>query len=339
MPTRRHLLAAPLAAAVLSAPALAQARTRVRFSLNLPRNGSNLAFLFGRDRGFFAEEGIDITDMDPASGADALTRVASSAYDVSFADTTGLPDLVSRAPDAAPLSVFNIFRVTPASVVTWAKDKLDKPADLVGKTLGGPITDNGYRLFPVFFRVNGLDPASVRFNNMDLRMREPAFLRREVDGVTGFDSTIWLNLRLLGVKREDISIMPYAAHGLDIYGNGILVSRKFLRDNEAAIPPLLRAVAKSWREAAKDPKAAAAVLTKIDPIIRADIEEERFRWVLEHQVMTPETAATGLGPVDVARLQRGLDLQVEGFGLPAKIPAERIWSDKYLPAPDLRRMT
>jgi NitT/TauT family transport system substrate-binding protein len=338
MISRRTALALPLAATALAAPARAQSRTRVRFSLNLPRNGSNLAFLFGRERGFFAEEGIEITDMDPAVGADAMTRVASGSYDVSFADATGLPDLVNRAPDAAPLLVFNIFRVTPASVVTWAKDKLDKPADLIGKTLGGPITDNGYRLFPVFFRVNGLDPAGVKFNNMDLRLREQAFVRREVDGVTGFDSTIWLNLKLLGVKREDISIMPYAAHGLDIYGNGVMVSRKFVRENEAAIPGLLRAVARSWREAARDPKAAAATLTRIDPIIRADIEEERFRWVLQHQVMTPETAAHGLGPVDQARLQKGFDLVVEGFRLPARIAADRIWTDKYLPSAEARRM-
>lgn len=337
MPTRRLVLAAPLGC--LAAPALAQARIRVRFSLNLPRNGSNLAFLAGRERGFFLDEGIEITDMDPASGADALTRVASNAYDVSFADTTGLPELATRSPDAVPLGVFNVFRTTPASVVTWARDNLTRPADLVGKLLGGPITDNGFRLFPVFFRSNGLDPATVRFTNMDLRLREQAFLRREVDGITGFDSTIWLNLKLLGVKREDISIMNYADHGLDIYGNSVLVSRRFLRDHEAAIPAVLRAVARSWREEARHPADAAATLPRIDPLIRADIEEERLRFILERQVLTPETALNGLGPVDPVRFQRGLDQIADGFGLPARIAMDRLWSEKYLPAADLRRLS
>ncbi|MEI8146536.1 MAG: ABC transporter substrate-binding protein [Alphaproteobacteria bacterium] len=330
MTTRRQLLTV-FAASALAHPAIGQTRTRMRFSLNLPRNGSNLPFLFGREKGFFAEEGIDITDMDPASGADAAIRVASNAYDASFADITGMPELAQRSPDAIPLAVFNVFRTTPASVVTWARDGITKPADLVGKTLGGPITDNGFRLFPVFFKQNGLDPSTVSFVNMDLRLREQAFVRREVMGITGFDSTIWLNLKLLGVKREDISIMNYSAHGLDIYGNTVLVSRRFVRDHEAAIPGFLRAVARSWREAARDPKTASETLTRIDSLIRADIEEERFRWVLQHQVLTPETASVGLGPIDRGRMQRGLDLIGQAFGVTSRLDLDRIWTDKYMP--------
>ncbi|MEK9971440.1 MAG: ABC transporter substrate-binding protein, partial [Ferrovibrio sp.] len=94
--TRRAMLAgtgAAAAAAATFAPKriFAQsAKTPVKFSLNLPRNGTNSPFIYALEKGYFAAEGIEITAMDPASGADALQRAATNTYDVSFADLTSL---------------------------------------------------------------------------------------------------------------------------------------------------------------------------------------------------------------------------------------------------------
>ncbi len=340
---RRHLLrvaSAGLASATaaLNQPALAQpaiirARIPLKFSLNLPYNGTNLAFLYGRERGVFADEGFELTAMDPASGADATTRVASNTYDVAFSDVTSLADFHARQPDACPLAVFNIFKSTPAAIISWKSEHIATPADLVGKTLGGPLTDNGYLLFPSFARVNHLDPAAVKFDNVDLRVREAMFLRHGVAGVTGYDSTVWLNLKNLGVKFEDISILYYADFGLDLYSNSILLSRKFLRDQEAAIPALLRACATCWIEAIKDPAAATASLTRTDKMANAAIEQERFEWVLRHQVLGAETSTLGLGGLDPARLQRGLAILDESAGRGTPTPVSAVWSDAWLPPP------
>lgn len=315
--TRRGILG--LAGAALAAPHVwAQAGgVPIRFSLNLPRNGTNSPFIHALERGYFAAEGIRITSMDPAAGADAMQRVATETYDVSFADLPGVAEFHLRNPDSSPMAIFNVYRSTPASIVSWTGANIRRPADLVGKTIGGPVTDNAFRLFPVFFRANGLDPQSVKFNNMDLRLREAVFMRREVDAITGFDSTIWLNLKGLGVKFEDISIMPYSAHGLDLYSNSILVSRKALRDNEAVLPGLVRA----------------------DGLVTRQIELERLEWVLKHQVLTEETTRGGLGDVDRARLQQSIEALAQGLQLPRVVPAEAIWTDKYLPSVADRRVT
>ncbi|MFN8758588.1 MAG: ABC transporter substrate-binding protein [Tagaea sp.] len=311
----------------------------IRFSLNLPRNGTNSPFIHALERGYFAAEGIRITGMDPAAGADAMQRIATETYDVGFADLPGMADFHLRNPDASPMGIFNVYRSTPASIVSWAGSNLRKPADLVGKTIGGPVTDNAFRLFPVFFRANGLDPQSVKFNNMDLRLREAVFMRREVDAITGFDSTIWLNLKGLGVKFDDISIMPYSAHGLDLYSNSLLVSRKTLRDNEAILPGLVRACLRGWRDAIANPASVTDALVRADGLVNRQIELERLEWVLKHQVLTDETRRDGLGDVDRARLGRSIEALAQGLQLPRVVPVEAIWTDKYLPPVDQRRVT
>ncbi|MCA3268129.1 MAG: ABC transporter substrate-binding protein [Azospirillum sp.] len=311
----------------------------IRFSLNLPRNGTNSPFIHALERGYFAAEGIRITGMDPAAGADAMQRIATETYDVGFADLPGMAEFHLRNPDASPMGIFNVYRSTPASIVSWAGSNLRKPADLVGKTIGGPVTDNAFRLFPVFFRANGLDPQSVKFNNMDLRLREAVFMRREVDAITGFDSTIWLNLKGLGVKFDDISIMPYSAHGLDLYSNSLLVSRKTLRDNEAILPGLVRACLRGWRDAIANPASVTDALVRADGLVNRQIELERLEWVLKHQVLTDETRRDGLGDVDRARLGRSIEALAQGLQLPRVVPVEAIWTDKYLPPVDQRRVT
>lgn len=343
-PTRRQALKlggmATLAAALPMPHVWAQAAgTPVKFSLNLPRNGTNTPFIHALERGYFAAEGIRITAMDPGLGADALQRVASETYDASFTDLPLLAEFHARSPEQTPLGVFNVFNLTPTCVVSWKSANVTKPADLVGKTLGGPVTDSGFRLFPVFFRANGLDPASVKFNNMDLRLREAMFVRKEVDAITGFDSTIWFNLKSQGVKFEDISIMRYAEHGLDLYSNSVIVSRKFLRDQSAAITPMLRAVAKGWRDALADHKAPAVAAVKVDPLVNGALETERLEWVLKHQVSTAEVREHGLGAVKRDRLARNIDMLVEGFQLPTKAPVDAIWTDRFLPPLETRKIT
>jgi len=314
------------------------AQVPVRFTLNLPRNGTNSPFIHAMEKGYYAQEGIRIVSMDPAAGADAMQRVASDTYDLGFGDLPALAEWHLKNPDSTPLAVFNIYRSTPAAIVSWKSAKIEKPADLVGRTVGGPLTDNAFRLFPVFFRANGLDPAGVKFNNVDLRLREAVFMRKEVDAVTGFDSTVWLNLRGLGVKFEDISIMLYSKHGLDLYSNTVIVSRKFLRENEASIPGFLRATMKGWRDAAADPVAVTESLFKADGLINKDIERDRLKWILENQVMGPETAKLGLGQIEIPRLQKSIELLAKGMQLPSVVAPEKVWSDKYLPPLDQRKI-
>lgn len=326
--SRRTLMAG--AAAALATPALGQSRIPIRFSLNLPYNGTNLAFLYGRERGIFTDHGFDVTAMDPALGNDATTRVASGSYDVAFSDITGLPDFYAQQPDYVPLAVFNIYRTTPAAIVSWRKDNIRTPADLVGKVLGGPPTDNAFLLFPDLARVNQLDTSKMTIRNVDLQLRDGLFLRHEFDAITGFDSTIWLNLKSKGVKLDDINIMYYAAFGLDLYSNSVMVSRKFLRDHEAAIPALVAACKQSWLAARADPQGATDALTKVEKLANAPIERDRFEWVLAHQVLPPGVTDAAFGDLDVARLQRGLDI-LDATAKRKPTPASAIWSSAYLP--------
>src|SRR5262249_16885865 len=135
-----------------------------------------------------------------------------------------------------------------------------------------------------------------------------------------------------------IAIMRYADHGLDLYSNSVIVSRKFLRDHAAAITPMLRAVAKGWRDALADHAAPAAAAVKVDPLVNGPLETERLEWVVKYQVSTPEVRALGLGAVKPERLARNIAQLVEGFQLASTAPVDAIWTDRFLPPLEDRKI-
>jgi hypothetical protein len=54
--------------------------------------------------------------------------------------------------------------------------------------------------------------------------------------------------------------------------------------------------------------------------------------------MGPETAKSGLGQIEIPRLQKSIELLARGLELPGVVAPDRICSDKYLPALDQRRI-
>jgi NitT/TauT family transport system substrate-binding protein len=310
----------------------------IKFSLNAPKDGSNAAFIHALAQGYFKEAGLN-PSLDPSGGAgDSIQRVASETYDAAFSDLTVLIEFNAKNPAQGPLGVLNIYSRSPTCIVVWKSSGVTKPTDLKGKTLGAPLTDGAFRLFPAFCKATGLDPSTVKTTTVDLRLREALMMRKEVDGVFGFDSTIFFNLKAQGVTLDDVRFLYYSDAGLDFYSNSIIVSKKFVREHPDRIAGLARACARGWRDAITNPPAVIASLVKAEPLAKPDIELERLNWLIKNQIRSADVEAGGLGTLNPAKLARGIDQVAEAFGLPAKPAIGDIYTEAYLPPADVRKL-
>jgi NitT/TauT family transport system substrate-binding protein len=137
----------------------------------------------------------------------------------------------------------------------------------------------------------------------------------------------------MGTKLEELSFMYYADGGLELYSNGIVVSQRMLREQRDRVAAVVRACARGWRDAIKDPREAVDALAKVDPRIDSATELARFEWIKERQVLTPAVRANGLGVVDPARLRR-LAAQIAGPAAAAQpFAVEQVFDASFLPAP------
>ena len=339
--TARRALIGVLAATVLTIialPARAQQDTPIKFQLDWRFEGPAAMFLVPVAKGYFKAEKLNVSvDAGNGSGG-AVTRVATGAYDMGFADLAALMEFHANNPGATnkPVAVMMVYNNTPAAVLALKKSGIKTPADLSGKKLGAPVFDAGRKAFPLFAKANGI--SNVSWTAMDPPLRETMLVRGEVDAITGFSFTSLLNIEARGVKADDVVILPYPSHGVKLYGNAVIVGEDFLKKNPAAVKAFLRAFTKGMRDVIADPKASIATVKARDGIIDVALEERRLKLALDATVLTPDARAEGFGAVSGPRLSLMASQVSDAFGTKERVKPEAIWNAAFLPSASERNI-
>lgn len=314
----------------------AEAQTRINFTLDWRFEGPAAPFLLALDKGYFAEEGLQVTIDSGNGSAGALTRIATGAYDMGFADFNALVEYIAANPNTGLQAVYMLYNSTPAAVFSLKESGINSPADLAGKTLAAPVFDGGRKAWPAFAAANGLAVDSVTWQSVDPAIRETLLARKQVDAITGFYFTSLLNLEARGVKTEDIQILSYADYGVALYGNAIIAGDALLKNNPEAVAAFNRAFNRALVETIQDPEAAVQYVKKRDGLINEALELRRLKLALDAQVVTDETRADGLGSVNAERLKKSIDQAVSAFGLTSTPAADSLFNASLLPSRESR---
>jgi NitT/TauT family transport system substrate-binding protein len=315
-----------------SVPAQAQELTKLKFTLDWRFEGPAAPFLLAKAKGYFAAEGLDVTvDAGTGSGA-AVTRVATGAYEMGFADFNALVEYDAQNPGSKLQAVYMVYNFSPAAVVSLKKSNITKPLDLVGKTLAAPVFDAGRKAFPAFAKSNKLDPASVKWQSVDPALRETLLARGEVDAITGFSFTSILSLEARGVKEADLNVMLYNDYAVELYGNAIIASPKLIAEKPKAIEGFLRAYNKALKETIANPDAAATYVKAVDALADLPLETRRLKMAITSVIATPEAKANGLGSITEDRMQRSIAETAAAYNLKSVPSGKELFNSAFLPA-------
>jgi NitT/TauT family transport system substrate-binding protein len=325
-----HVAGLALAIFTLLTPASAQP-TDVRFVLDFLLQGQQSPFVLGRERGYYAAQGVNFKAFEPGrGGADSITKVASGIDDIGFGDLSSLIEFNAKNPGQELIAVLMVYDRAPLALISLKKSGISKPADLAGRKGGAPSVDAAFRLFNVFARVNRVDPAKVSWVGVQPQVREPMLVRGDIDFSAGWSMAVVPGLLKLGIPRDDINVMMMNEYGLDLYANAVFTTPAFAKRHPEAVRGFVKATIQSWLGAAADPGAAIAALKKAEPLSDPAIEMTRLKAALDF-VITPRVRANAFGDVDAERLKKHIEIVTTGFHLPRKPLPQEVFDSSYLP--------
>lgn len=319
-----------LAAALVSATPL-MAQETMPFALDWRFEGPSAPYFLAIDNGHFAEAGLDVEVTAGQGSLDAIPKVASGAFPMGFADINSLVRFLDQNPGAPVIAAMMVYDSPPFAIVGRVSQGISGIEDLEGSVLGAPPPDGAWAQFPILAAVNDIDVSTITVEPVGFPTREPMLAEGSVDSVTGFNFSSFLSLARLGIPEDDITTILFADHGVELYGNAIIVNTDFAAENPETVTAALAAIAAGWADAIADPAAGAAAVIARNPAGDVDLEQRRLELAIESNVLTDYVVENGMGGIDADRMATALEQLTLTYEFQNEVDASLYFTDAYLP--------
>ena len=248
-----------------------------------------------------------------------------------FGDINSLIKFRDQNPTAPIKAVFMVYNRPPFAIVARKSRGVTTPKALEGKKLGAPAADGAFAQWKIFVQANAIDASKVTIENVGFPVREPMLAAGQVDAITGFSFSSYINLKDRGVPVDDIVVLLMADYGVNLYGNSIIVNPKFAAEHPRRVKGFLRAFLKGLKDTVKDPATAVDSVIKRNDVAKKDVELERLNMALHDNVLTAEVKADGFGGVEAERLDKAIDQIALTYEFKAKPKGADIFDSSFLP--------
>jgi NitT/TauT family transport system substrate-binding protein len=311
-----------------ASPTIAQTPT-VRFVLDFAIQGQQSPFILAANGGYFARAGVNVQVDRGYGSADAITKVASGAYDMAFADIGALIQFRGKQVSPEVVSVFQVYDVAPMVILSLKKSNITKPSDLEGKRLASPPGASSRVMFPLFAAANGLNSSSINWIDITPQLRETLLVRGQADATTALITDL-AGLERLGIAENDLNIMRFRDFGVALYGHCILTTSEFASKNPDTVRKVVKGFAEALKAVIADPGAAIAAIKRREPLVDEKVEQGRLELVIKNAIVTDVVKRNGLSAVDADRMKQTIEMVAKAFNVPA-LDVTSVYRPDYLP--------
>lgn len=331
---RRRLV--PLLVAALGALALtvlpaaartdAPAPTTIDYATSFGNFGRDSYVYVAIEKGYFREAGFEVNVTSGPGSVDNMKFVAAGRLDYAPVDIGAL--VVTRANEAVPVKVVSVVHQnTMSAILSLQETGISRPADLVGKTVADSPASTVRVLFPVYARKAGIDPARVTWRDAAPPALPALLASKQVDGIGQF---VVGRPLIAAAAQKPIAALRYSDHLPGLLGIGIIASDSKIRSNPGEVRRFVRAINRGLKFAIDNPRQAAAILKKHQPLVNEDVAMRELK-VMKFFVETQGVRQHGIGYIDLQKMKSTTSVVANGFRLgPGKISYRDIYAPGFV---------
>jgi NitT/TauT family transport system substrate-binding protein len=310
----------------------------IRFSLDGRIEGPSALFLVPLDRGYYKSLSLDVTFDEATNALEPITRVASGSHDMALTDINAYIRYRDQNPNAPVRAIFMVYNRPPFAIVGRKSRGISDPKSLEGKRIGAPSGTATVQQWPIFARLNEVDPAKVTLETIALPVRIPMLAAGQLDAALGYSFRLFVDLKDRGVPVGDIVQMQMPDYKMRLYGAAIIVNSKFAAEQPDAVRKFLRGTVRGFRNTIRNPFTAIEPVLRRQEAAKKDVEVERLRTAIRENVLTPEVRANGFGAIDPARMEEAISQIALGYTFKARPKVEAVFDFSFLPSESERRV-
>lgn len=296
--------------------------TKAVLSLDWVPNTNHTGFYVALDKGWYAEQGIDLDIQVPSDPAAALKQVAAGNTDfgVSFQEEV----TIARANGIPVVSIAAIIQHNTSAFAALRSSGIREPKDFEGKRYASYALPIERPVLEGLMRCGGADVSKVEFVDVGFDAF-PALLGGRVDLAWVFLGWDGVQARLKGV---DLNTVPlYGSCLPDYYTPVVIAGETTLKKRPDLTRRFMTATARGYAYAIESPGPSAEILLKHSPESDGELVMASQQWLSPRY--RDDAARWGVQrPETWLAFTRWLD---ENALLPAKVDPADAFTNDYLP--------
>lgn len=209
------------------------------------------------EKGYYAEEGLQVNIRFPSNANDAISLVAAGRADVGLYYQQDV--IQARANQGVPVKSIGAVVQGPLNIVlSLAEKDITSPSDLVGKTIGYAGTELSEALIRSIMEAAGADYSDVTMIDVGFDLMS-SMTTGNVDATIG----CLVNHEVPQMEEEGFSVNWFDLddYGVPTYYEGVFLANDKMIENEPEVlAAFLRASARGFADMMANPEEALAIL-------------------------------------------------------------------------------
>jgi NitT/TauT family transport system substrate-binding protein len=307
----------------------AAAADKVTLMLNWYVYGEHAPFYYGKAKGIYEAEGIDLDIQEGRGSAATVQAVAAKSVNFGYVD---VPTMMRAAVKGAPVIATGVLLQTTAmSVMGFVDKNIKKPDDIKGKTVAITPADSMTQIWPLFLKKAGLKESDFKTVAGDGQTKLNAVINGQADLLLGY--VMDQSMKIKDATGKDVYPIKFADYGIHLVSSGIVTNTDYAKANPDLVKRFMSATTKAVEAASKEPKTAAQAILDANPKGgKIDTLTQGFELTIPFY-STPETKGKRPFQVTDQNMKDSVDLMVEYGGLEAKAKEnpKAFYTNDYLP--------